>query len=174
MQKHLYNKGCWIKTLWKANSSCYLKEKHWCVYYLCSASFLLSFIFSLGTNAVLQQSCFSRPRGDKCQFSRWQTASLLMPGWEPLREFSLLKKQKNTTSYHTSCTSLLLNSWCRSQKSFRSPPQTAFLASVGFLHVPNICLKFLLTYKKEYTSFRKQESKSETYLYQNVLFSASS
>lgn len=61
MQKHLYNNGCWIKTLWKANSSCYLKEKHWCVYYLCSVSFLLSFIFSLGTNAVLQQSCSADP-----------------------------------------------------------------------------------------------------------------
>lgn len=61
MQKHLYNKGCWIKTLWKANSSCYLKGKHQRVYYLCSASFLLPFIFSLGTNAVLQQSCSAGP-----------------------------------------------------------------------------------------------------------------
>lgn len=61
MQKCLYNKGCWMKTLWKANSSCYLKGKHQCVYYLCSASSLLPFIFSLGTNAVLQQSCSADP-----------------------------------------------------------------------------------------------------------------
>lgn len=61
MQKHLYNKEWWIKALWKANNSCYLKEKHQSVYYLCSASFLLPFIFSLGTKAVLQQSCSAGP-----------------------------------------------------------------------------------------------------------------
>lgn len=56
-QKHLYNKGCWIKTLWKANGSSYLKGKHQHVSHLCSASFLLPFPFSLGTNAILQHCC---------------------------------------------------------------------------------------------------------------------
>lgn len=61
MQKRLYNKGCWIKTVWKATSSCYLKGKHQHVSHLCSASLLLPFPFSLGTNAILQQRSSADP-----------------------------------------------------------------------------------------------------------------
>lgn len=61
MEKHLYDKGCWIETLWKANSSCYSKGKHQRVSHLCSASLPLRFPVSFGRNAILQQSCSADP-----------------------------------------------------------------------------------------------------------------
>lgn len=59
-------------------------------------------------------------------------------------------------------------------EKLQQPSSNGCLDSVRFLHVPNICLKFFLTYKKKHPSFGKQELKSKTYLYQNDLFSASS